>query len=98
MENDWISLLKQMEEIKNNTMLMLKVYSDESGSIEYNDDRELLDFISYDDLEAQVEKLEHDNKYKKFYDIIETFTREDFFNTDDTFEKIRRRAIDDNKR
>ncbi len=92
MQDNWLSLLKRMEEIKNNTMLTLKVYSDESGSIAY-DDRELLEFISLEDLEDQVEKLEHSFKYKAFYEILFTFNKQDFYNTSDRYEDIRRRAF-----
>ncbi len=97
MENDWISLLERMEEIKENSYLTLKIYSDESGAIEDNDE-EIIDFSSFEDLEAQVEELEHDNKYKKFYDILETFSGQDFFNIYSRFENIRRKVMNDNKR
>ena len=97
MENDWISLLERMEEIKENSYLTLKIYSDESGAIEYNDE-EIMDFSCKGDLVNYVNELEHNNKYKKFYDIIETFSGQDFFNIYSRFEDIKRRAMNDNKK
>ncbi len=96
MQDNWLNLLKRMEEIRNNTMFTLKVYSDESGSITYVDE-ELMEFLSLEDLEAQIEKLEHDHKYKKFYDIVESFNRQDFYDVHNRFEDIRKRVMNDNE-